>query len=196
MMPLVDTLPIVHLSKDILQIDRLSPRNEQQSQLIIDNISLEDVIVVWLGRNESSLRRSLIEYLPSQNVTLILFSRKEQLYSWLNSNSSLTVACLIIETNENLEDLICRCNTYSSIRSILIRCFSNELNYFRRLFRSYVKINGIFADDTRLSIKLLIDLALFSEEIADHQADNENKQIYVQKNYDRALNLCALAKRL
>ncbi|CAF1416052.1 unnamed protein product [Rotaria sp. Silwood1] len=61
-----------------------------------------------------------------------------------------------------------------------------------RFSRSYIKIDGIFADDTRLLIKLIIGLALFSEEIGDQQREDENNELEAQRSYDRALKLCAI----
>ncbi|CAF1688731.1 unnamed protein product, partial [Adineta ricciae] len=178
------------------QIQQLSPR-------VYGNVRRGDVIVIWLGKKESSLRNALIEYLVPRDITLVLLSSEEQLWCWLNTYSSLTVACLIIETSTTTtttttttEEVVCRCRTVSSIRSMLIRCCSHELTRLQRTFRSNTKVDGIFSDNTRLLIKLVIDLALFSEEIGDDHAENDNDEVYIRRNYDRALSLCALAKSL
>ncbi len=154
------------------------------------------LIVLWLGEKDSSLRTALIEYLIPEDITLILFSTEEQLWYWLNTYSSLRVASLVIQTNINIQDIVCRSSAYASIRSILIRCSTNDLITLQRFARSYVKIDGIFADDTRLLIKLVIDIALFSDELGDQERESENNELAAQRNYDRALNLCALARRL
>jgi hypothetical protein len=41
-----------------------------------------------------------------------------------------------------------------------------------------------------------MDLALLSEEIGDQQREDEQNELGAQRNYDRALNLCDLARRL
>ncbi|CAF1183327.1 unnamed protein product [Rotaria sordida] len=155
-----------------------------------------DLIVLWFGEKNSSLRTALMEYLITEDITLILFSTEEQLWCWLNTYSSLKVASLVIQTNINIQNIVCRSSTFANIHSILIRCSTNELITLQRFSRSYFKIDGIFADDKRLLIKLVIDLALFSEEIGDQQREDENNELNAQRNYGRARNLCALAKRL
>ncbi len=142
------------------------------------------------------MRTTLIEYFIREDITLILFSTEEQLWYWLNAYSSLRVASLVVQTNINIQDILCRSNAYVSIRSVLIRCSTNELITLQRFSRSYVKIDGVFVDDTRLLIKLVMDLALFSEEIGDQQREDEKNELDAQRNYDRALNLCDLARRL
>ncbi|CAF1113103.1 unnamed protein product [Rotaria sordida] len=206
----VDMLSIVQLSTDIelLQslpknnvtiddndksIDQFSDRYKQ-SRLI--HVHHGDLIVLWFGEKNSSLRTALMEYLITEDITLILFSTEEQLWCWLNTYSSLKVASLVIQTNINIQDIVCRSSTFANIHSILIRCSTNELITLQRFSRSYVKIDGIFADDTRLLIKLVIDLALFSEEIGDQQREDEDNELNAQRNYGRARNLCTLAKRL
>ncbi|CAF1208589.1 unnamed protein product [Adineta steineri] len=164
--------------------------------LPVSRVRSGGLIVLWLSKKDSSLRSVVIEYLIPEDITLILFSTEEQLWNWLNTYYSLTVACLIIETNTNIQDIICRSHAYTSIHSILIRCLTNELTRLQRFSRSYIKIDGIFADDTRLLIKLVIDLALFSEELGDQQTKDENNQLKAQRHYDRALSLCTLARKL
>ncbi|CAF1332924.1 unnamed protein product [Rotaria sp. Silwood1] len=212
MTTLVDRLPIVQLLTVILpraslpqsdeiiddndnSVDQLSDRYEQ-SRLIHGNVCAGAVVVLWLGEKHSSLRAALIEYLIPKDITLILFSTKEQLWNWLNIYSSVRVASLMIETNTNIQNIVSHTHVYKSIRSILIRCRTNELTMLERFSRSYIKIDGIFADDTRLLIKLIIDLALFSEEIGDQQREDENNELEAQRNYDRALKLCAIVKKL
>jgi hypothetical protein len=153
-------------------------------------------IVLYLGDKQSTLRAALIEYLEPRDTTLILFSTEEQLFYWLNTNSSLKVVSLVIEANINIQNIILRSHTYKNIRSILIRCRANELTKLQRFSRSYVKIDGIYADDIRLLIKLIIDLALVSEEMGDQQREDENNELEAQRHYDRALKFCALAKKL
>lgn len=142
------------------------------------------------------MRTALLKYLSPEDLNLILFSSEEQLWCWLNTHSSSRVASLVIETNDNIQDIIRRSNAYASIRSILIRCSSNDLNILQRCLRSYNRIDGIFGDDLRLLLKLVIDLALYSEEIGDQQRESENNELNAQRNYNRALQLCALARRL
>jgi hypothetical protein len=155
-----------------------------------------DLIVLWFGEKESSLRTALIEYLNPQDITLMLFSTEEQLWCWLTIYSSIRVACLVVETNINIQDIVRRSSAYASIRSILIRCHTNELITLQQFSRSYVNIDGIFTDDTRLLIKLVVNLILISEEMGDQQREVENNELAAQRTYDRALKLCALARTL
>ncbi len=70
-----------------------------------------------------------------------------------------------------------------------------DLTAIQRFSRSYAKVDGIFDDDTRLLIKLVADLTLFSEELGDQQRDDASNEMAVQRNYDRALKLCALVQK-
>ncbi|CAF4299962.1 unnamed protein product [Rotaria sp. Silwood2] len=133
-----------------------------------------------------------MKYLIPEDITVLFFSTEEQLWYWLNIYSSVRVASLVIQTNINIENIVRRSSAYAYIRSILIRCPTNELITLKQVSRSYVKIDGIFADDTRLLIKLVVDLALLFEEIGDRQREDENNELAAQRNYDRAANLCHL----
>jgi Xaa-Pro aminopeptidase len=152
--------------------------------------------VLWLGQKHSPLRAALIKYLIPEDIALILFSTKEQLWYWLKTNSSLKVASLVIETNNNIQNILSRSHAYKSIRSILVRCKANELTNLQRFSRSYIKIDGIYDDDARILIKLVIDLALVSEEIGDEQREDNNNELEAQRSYDRAMKLCELVKKL
>jgi len=67
----------------------------------------------------------------------------------------------------------------------------------QRFARFYIKINGVYDDgDTRLLIKLVIDLALFLEEVDDHRKEDENNECEAQRNCDRTLKLYTLTRRL
>lgn len=66
----------------------------------------------------------------------------------------------------------------------------------QRFSRSYIKIDGIYDDDARILIKLVIDLALVSEEIGDEQREDNNNELEAQRSYDRAMKLCELVKKL
>jgi hypothetical protein len=142
------------------------------------------------------LRTALIEYLLPQDITLILFSTEEQLWDWLDTNSSVRIVSLIIQTNDNIQDIVSHSHAYTNVHSILVRCNTVELTSLQRFARSYIKINGIYNDDTRLLIKLVFDLTFFSEELGDQQRDDENNELDAQRNYHRALKLCALARKL
>jgi hypothetical protein len=152
--------------------------------------------VIWFGEQQSSLRITLIEYLPGHDIILILFSSKEHLWQWLNLNSSLMVASLILQSTINNQEIIAQSDSYDSIQSILIRCVTDELITLQRFSRTYNKVDGIFNDDERLLIKLAIDLTLFSEELGDQQREDENNEMEAQRNYDRALKLCVLVKKI
>jgi hypothetical protein len=107
----------------------------------------------------------------------------------------LTVASLVLQPTVHTQQLTARSHTYIGIRSILVRCVTADLTTIQRFSRSYAKVDGIFDDDTRLLIKLVADLTLFSEELGDQQRDDENNEMAVQRNYDRALKLCALVQK-
>jgi hypothetical protein len=66
----------------------------------------------------------------------------------------------------------------------------------QRFSRSYIKSDGIYDDDARILIKLVIDLALVSEEIGDEQREDNNNELEAQRSYDRAMKLCELVKKL
>ncbi len=152
--------------------------------------------MLWLGQKHSPLRTALMKHLMPEDITLILFSTEEQLWYWLNTNSALKVASLVIESNINMQNVLSRRRVYKSIRSILVRCKTNELTNLQRFSRSFINIDGIYDDNTRLLIKLVIDLALFSEEIGDEQREDKNNELEAQRNYDRAMKLCQLARTL
>ncbi|CAF3457967.1 unnamed protein product [Rotaria sp. Silwood2] len=212
MTTLVDKLSTVQLSTAILPRETCTKNDEviddndisvnqlsdqyKQFHLISGNVCANALIVIWLGVKHSSLRAALIECLITEDIVLILFSTEEQLWHWLNTYSSVKVASLIIETNINVQNILSHSHAYKNVRSILIRCKMNELITLQRSSRSYIKIDGIYADNTRLLIKLIIDLALFSEEIGDQQREDENNELEAQRNYDRAFKLYALVKKL
>ncbi|CAF2505986.1 unnamed protein product [Rotaria sp. Silwood2] len=212
MASLVDRLPIdqfteVNLSREswpendeIIDdndnlLDQLSDRYEQ-SRLIHDDVCASTFVVLWLGEKHTSLTAAFIEYVKCLDITFIYFSTKTQLWYWLNTHSSVRIASLIIETKINIQNVMSDSHAYKNIRSILVRCETNELTILQRFSRSYRKIDGIFADDTRLLIKLIIDLALFSEEIGDQKREDENNELEAQRNYDRALKLCTLVQKI
>ena len=153
-------------------------------------------IVIWYGPLHSSLRTTLIEYLTVEDITLIVFSVEDHLWQWLNSNSSLIVASLILQSADRIQELIRRSHAYPNVRSILVRCASTDLTGLQTFSRIFSKVDGVFSDDTRLMIKLVADLTLFSEELGDRLRENQNNEIGVQRNYDRALKLCVLVQKL
>ncbi|CAF1054562.1 unnamed protein product [Rotaria sordida] len=172
-------------------IDQFNP-----SQWVYGNVRSNAPIIICFGPQHSSLRIALITYLTVEDITLILFSVEEHLWQWLDLNSSLTVASLILQPIIHSQEIIARTHTYVGIRSILVRCRTTDLITIQRFSRSYRKIDGVFDDDTRLLIKLFIDLTLFSEEIGDQQREDENNEIEAQRNYARALKLCVLVKKI
>ncbi len=56
-------------------------------------------------------------------------------------------------------------------------------------------MDGIYDDDTRLLIKLVIELTVVSDEMGDQQREDNNNEMEAQRNYDRVLKLCALVKK-
>ncbi|CAF4183698.1 unnamed protein product, partial [Rotaria sordida] len=162
--------------------DQLNP-----FQWVYGNVRSNAPIVIWCGPQHSSLRIALITYLTVEDITLILFSVEEHLWQWLDLNSSLTVASLILQPAIRSQELIARSHTYVGIRSILVRCRTNDLTIIQRSSRSYSKVDGVFDDDTRLLIKLVVDLVLFSEELGDQQREDDDNEMEAQKHYARAL---------
>ena len=153
-------------------------------------------VVVWFGHEPSTLKMKLIRYLVGQDVVLILFSTEDYLRQWLDSNRSLTIASLILQPSINSQQLIAHAHSHVNIRSILVRSTTAELINLVRFSRAYPKVDGIYDDDERLLSKLMIDLIFLSEELGDHFREDEHNEIAAQKNYDRVLNLCALAKTI
>jgi len=144
-------------------------------------------IVIWFGQQDSSLRKTLIAYLTVEDITLILFSNEDHLCEWLDSNSSQTVASLVLQPIERSLELISQCHNYVCIRSILVRSQNHDYTMLQSLSNPYSKVDGVFQDDTRLLIKLIANLILFSEELGDNN-------IEIERNYDRSLKLCTLLK--
>ncbi len=120
---------------------------------------------------------------------------EDHLWQWLDQNSSLTVAALVLEPTVRIQECIARSHTYVRVRSILVRCRTADLITIQRFSRSFARLDGIFDDDTRILIKLVADLTLFSEELGDQKREDENNEIEAQRNYDRALKLCNLVQK-
>ena len=151
-------------------------------------------IVVFYGPQHSSLRAELITYLSDQDITLVLLSLEDQLWRWLDSYSSYTITSLIIQPTVFSQQTITRSHNYTNVRSTLVCCTSTELTTLQRFSRSYPKVDGVFADDIRILLKLAIDLSLFSEELGDRKRELENNETEAQRNYDRAVKLCELVE--
>lgn len=151
--------------------------------------------MLWQGHPQSPLRRSLIQCLEDIDISLISFSTEDQLLYWLNTNPITTAAALILESNTHLQNSLSSNEIFRTIRSILIRCRSDQLTKLRRFSRTYRNIDGVYDDDKRVLIKLILDLASFSEELADQERDDRNNQREAQRHYDRALKLCEIAEK-
>ncbi len=82
-----------------------------------------------------------------------------------------------------------------NIHSIYIQCETDELIKMRRFASDYVKLDAVFDGETRLLIKITTDLALFCEQAGDWKNDVGNA-IDADRNYERALCLCSLAKSI
>lgn len=152
--------------------------------------------MLWLGDACSPLRRSLINCLEDIDITLILFSTEEQLLCWLNTDAITKVAALILESNIHIQNSLSDKQIYRTIRSILIRCRTDQLINLQRFSRSHKNVDGIYDDDTRILLKLVLDLAFVSEELGDQEKEDRNNQREAQRHYDRALKLCEIAKQL
>ncbi len=153
-------------------------------------------IALWFGHTHSPLRAKLIELFVSQDIVLILFFIEEYLWQWLDLNPSLTIVSFVLQPIINSRELISRIHAYINIHSILVHCSQTELIMLDRFTRMYPKVNGVYNDERRLLIKLMFDLAFYSEELGDHQREDKNNEPYAQRNYDRALRLCTLVTDL
>ncbi|UJR14222.1 hypothetical protein I4U23_001215 [Adineta vaga] len=165
-------------------------------EVVYGNVSSNAPIVIYFSQCQSTLRTKLIHYLKDIDITLIFFSIEDYLWQWLDLNPSITIASLILQSPVNCRELISRSHNYDSVQSILIRCLSTEILTIQRFVRSYARVDGIFDDDTRLLVKLFIDLTLFSEELGDQQREDGNNEFEAQRHYDRALKFCSLVKHL
>ncbi|CAF1536080.1 unnamed protein product [Rotaria magnacalcarata] len=170
--------------------------SQKQSSSTNTDVDPDMLAVLYFGQSDSSLRTALIKNVTTQDIALILFSKQEQLWHWLDTTSSVRNVFVIIQANMNIAYILYRIHAYFSVRSIFLRCKTNELNSFKELRTFYIKINGIYDEDARILIKLVIELALFSEEKGDQDRENRNNELGAQRNYQRALNLCALVRTL
>ncbi|CAF3208821.1 unnamed protein product [Rotaria sp. Silwood2] len=143
-------------NKDEHFVDHLTDQFNP-SQWVYGNVHSNAPIVIFYGPQYSSLRIALIAHLTVEDITLILFAVEEHLWQWLDLNSSLTIATLILQPVIQIQELIARSHTYVGIQSILVRCRRIDLTSIQRLSRCYRKIDGVFDDDTRLLIKLVSD---------------------------------------
>ena len=137
----------------------------------------------------------MVAHLTVEDITLILFSVEDHLWRWLDQNSSFTVAALVLEPTVRIQECIARSHAYVSVRSIIVRCKSIDLRTVQIFARSFPKLHGIFSDDTRVLIKLVADLTLFSEQLGDQLREDEKNELEAQRNYDRALKLCVLVQK-
>ncbi|CAF4791113.1 unnamed protein product, partial [Rotaria sp. Silwood1] len=142
-------------NKDEHIVDHLTDQFNP-SQWVYGNVRSNAPVVIFYGPQHSSLRIALIAYLTVEDITLILFSVEEHLWQWLDLNSSLTVASIILQPIIQIQKFIARSHTYVGIRSILVRCRTTDLTTIQRFSRFYRKVDGIFDDDTRLLIKLVV----------------------------------------
>ncbi|CAF4580324.1 unnamed protein product [Rotaria sp. Silwood2] len=141
-------------NKDEHFVDHLTDQFNP-SQWVYGNVHSNAPIVIFYGPQYSSLRIALIAHLTVEDITLILFAVEEHLWQWLDLNSSLTIATLILQPVIQIQELIARSHTYVGIQSILVRCRRIDLTSIQRLSRCYRKLDGVFDDDTRLLIKLV-----------------------------------------
>lgn len=149
--------------------------------------------MVYYSSQPSSLAIDLVRYLRLADIAVTIILQEDQLWSYLNRKA---VSCLIIETKSNNENLISRCHAYKTVRSILVRCQEQDLTCLQRHVRSYAKVDGVYADDARILIKLVIDLTLIFEEMGDEARQDKYNEFEAQQHYDRALKLCDLVKKL
>ncbi|CAF1541431.1 unnamed protein product [Adineta ricciae] len=197
---LTQTLPINDDSEAVYKSSNSVVQNDAQfvnKTISIDsNVRPGNIVIIWLGEQVSSLRTTLEDHLTAEDVILLSYSMPDQLWHWLKMNPSITLASLIIEVKTDLQEVVKHSHSHRNVRSIVVRCTNNELLRTQRSVRSYAKIDGVFADDTRLLIKVSIDLALFSEELGDQKREDENNELEAQRHYARAFRFCAFAREL
>ncbi|UJR32915.1 hypothetical protein I4U23_020376 [Adineta vaga] len=99
----------------------------KESTVILSNVQPGSIVAIWLGEETSSLKTILHEYLSDEDVTLLFFSAAEQLWHWLNVNSSVILASLLIQMKNNLQETVSRSHAHKNVRSIVIRCRKDEL---------------------------------------------------------------------
>ena len=156
----------------------------------------EAPIILCLSCPSSALRSGLIKCLSDKDVKLKFFPNEKQLWRWLERNASHRVVSVVLEVEADSERIVSRSHSYSHVRSILVRCRTSELRAIERRSRSLIKVDGIFDDDTRLLIKLVVDLTLYSEEIGDDMKEDQNNILAAERHYDRAMKLCNLVEYL
>lgn len=103
---------------------------------------------------------------------------------------------VIIKSSKYCKSLIDRLHCQENVNTIYIYCNSDELKEQRRFARNFAKLDAVFDDARQVLIKLLLDLALFCEELADRQRDKPSSMQSVHKNYQTSIDLYAYAENI
>lgn len=153
-------------------------------------------IIVLLSRQDSQLYRTFVQYLLSQDVVLIIFSSEQYLSQWLIQNSSLNITNLVLESLYCTRQFIFDCHSIKNVHSILIYCHENELCDLERYTRRLPKVDGIYTDDIRLLMKLVVNQIFLAEQLGDEAKYENRNELKAQRNYDRAVRFCELIENI
>ena len=103
---------------------------------------------------------------------------------------------IIIQSADDRKRLIDRVHSYQNVNTIYIYCDHSELKQQRRLSHNYAKLDAVFDDPCQVLIKLLMDLALFHEELGDRQNGQRSLIQLAHKNYQRSVDLYSCAEKI
>lgn len=156
---------------------------------LIKIIIFTDTILISL------LPKFLLNYLIDVDIEVTEHHNEESFFQSLNPDDS-TSYFIIIKSERHAKRLLDRTHPYSSVQSIYLQCDPTELKCQRRLARNYSKLDAVFDDNLPLWIALIMDIALFCEETADRQKHDTSLMKAAHKNYQRSMDLYALAKGL
>ncbi len=136
----------------------------------------------------------LSRFFVTVDVDMIECQNQESLFQSVSSDENIT-HFIIVKSSQNNKELIDRIHSYDNVKSIYIYCNSDELKSQRRLARNYSKLDAVFDDPRQILIKLLMDMALFCEEMADREKDESSVQA-AHRNYQRSIDLYTCANSL
>lgn len=135
----------------------------------------------------------LLKFFASVDIDAIESDNEESLVNYIQSDRKITYF-IVIKSSKYCKNLIDRLHCERNVNTIYIYCSANKLKEQRRLARSFAKLDAVFDDALQVLIKLLLDLALFCEELADRQRDDPSSMQLVQKYYQASIDLYAYAE--
>lgn len=167
---------------------------ETKPCIVHGNVQDDAPIIILLSEHQSPLYRKFLQYLSSQDLVLVFCSSERSLAQWLIQNPSLNISNLVLQSNCCERQFIYDCHSLTNIESILIYCNVNELSDLEQYTRRLPKVEGIYSDDMRLLMKLVMNQIFLAERSGDeHRYENKN-ELKAQRNYDRAIRLCELVE--